>query len=710
MPLRKLLRVVVPLLLGVTALNAQDPTRLRREIEQSNGRVIITLKNARPDSTPSIRMRGDPDVSRNEQRRISNKLRTSHGRFTVRNALEETAMIVADIEPARLTEILADSNVAHVEADRLWSQAETIENVDVSDRWAAYHGKTQETPYGITQVTAPQVWALGYLGAGIKVGIMDSGGDLTHPDLGYAGGFGAAWGADTLNYSDDIAPCNGHGTHIAGTIAARSNDFGVVGVAPMAQIYALKVFENIGGSCLAYTSSQIRALNWAVTKGIRVINISIGGGFSYAMEDAILQARNQGTFVVSAAGNNGGAVLYPGSSMYGFGIAAVDGSNTRASWSSFGPEVDLSAPGVGINSTMPGGGYGGKSGTSMATPHVVGIIALLLSQTPSLTFDQVRQKLINGALDLETAGFDNNTGYGLARAYNSIVVAPPAVPTIVVSPAGSNTSVALGAPAPNGSAAISFTGTGGVAAAWSATNNTGGGFIIPPIWATLTNASGTGNGTLTWTRNSTGLGYGTWINTFLIQAPSATGSPKVFTDTLTIIQPCTLGINGTTTRTYQVATLGATVTDTIQVTGTCAWTATSSRTPLQISPGRVIFTATSPDTIRITATGTTPVPPPPARTAVRIVTSPQTATVALGDSLRVSATVTWSDSTTTTSSWSPFGWSVSCGVMRSTGWAVFWTSCPQTTALVTAYLGGPGCAPCGQTTVTLIPRPASQEQ
>lgn len=586
-------------LVGVVSLPAQEPiSRLRQAVQQTNGRVIITLKQARPDSTPAIRQRGDPSVNRNEQRSIVTRLRRDHGgRTNIRFAVEETAMVVADIDPAKLAEILADSNVASVEPDRLWRQSETI---DISDRWAAYHSRAQETPYGIPQVTAPETWAQGYRGAGVKVAVLDSGIDIDHPDLTLAGGYNTLTRLES-GYDDDIAPCNGHGTHIAGTIAARDNDIGVIGVAPEAQLYAIKVFEDIGGQCLAYTSSQIVGLNWAVTKGVRLVNVSIGGGQSYSWDSAAQTALAQGTYVIAAAGNNGGAMLFPGSSIYAVGVGAVDGSNTKASWSSYGPELDVVAPGVGINSTMPGGGYGGKSGTSMATPHVVGVAALLLHATPSLTFDQLRQKLIDGALDLETAGFNNTTGYGLTRAFNSLgPIVPPALPTLVVTPLSARTSVVLGGVAPNGSTAITFTGTGN-APSWTATNSSCTGMICPPIWATVVTPTGTGNGTVSWTRNAAGRPIGNWVNTISIAAGGATGSPKVFTDTLTIIAApvCTLGVSGATTRNYTVAVQGMTRVDTAAVTGTCAWTANSSRTPLTISGNLIIFTASATDTIRV---------------------------------------------------------------------------------------------------------------
>ena len=104
-------------------------------------------------------------------------------------------------------------------------------------------------------------------------------------------------------WADDIGSCNGHGTHVAGTIAARRNDIGVVGVAPDVLLYGIKVFENLGGSCLAYQSKQIAGLNWAVNNGIRVVSISIGGTtINSSYQSAISSASAQGVYVVASAG------------------------------------------------------------------------------------------------------------------------------------------------------------------------------------------------------------------------------------------------------------------------------------------------------------------------------------------------------------------------------------------------------------------------
>ena len=608
------------LLLSVApaALLAQGvASPLRDAVVRSGGRVIVTLQSASGESR--LREAGSPPVTATELSAISARLEE---RFQLRERSRApfVGMVMGDISPDQLAALVADPNVAAVEADRLWAPTDLGDGVDPADRWAAYRRHAaDEIPYGVTNVTAPTVWAAGNRGDGVKVAAMDSGGDATHPDLSYVAGYNAI-SRLTSDWADDIASCNGHGTHVAGTIAALDNGSGVVGVAPRSQLYAIKVFENVSGSCLAYTSSQINGLQWAVTQGIRLVNVSIGGTYSPSYDSAIQTAAAQGTYLIAAAGNNGGALLFPGSSQYSIAVAAVDGSNTRASWSAFGPEVDFSAPGVGVNSTMPGGGYAVKSGTSMATPHVVGVSALILSALPSLTFDQLYQKLRDGALDLESAGFDNNTGYGLVRAANSLSggTPPPPPPLVLaVSPAARNASVVQGAAAPSDQATVTLSGTNSAATLWSATKR--------KSWTSLVTGSGTGSGTLTWSRNATGLAVGTYVDTLTVTASGASGSPGVVYDTLRVtaaVVPVTLAV-APTSRSASVQQGSAAPSDQASVTlsgsnsASTGWMATKRKpwTTLTVGSGTGsgivawsrnasgLAVGSYVDTISVTATG-----------------------------------------------------------------------------------------------------------
>ncbi len=255
----------------------------------------------------------------------------------------------------------------------------------------------------------------GNRGDGITVGVVDTGCDYTHPDLAanYAGGW------DFVNDDADPMDDAGHGTHVSGTIAAVKDGLGVVGVAPEVSLYCLKIL-NAGG--YGDLSDAIAALDWAVAEGLQVTNHSYSSDRKpgRAVQAAFDNAAAAGMISVAAAGNSGTAsakgnsVEYPAGYESVIAVAAVDAADVRASFSSSGGAVELAAPGVLINSTVPGGGWATNSGTSMASPHVAGVVALVLGAgTPA---SNVRALLQTTADDLGTPGRDNLYGYGLVRA------------------------------------------------------------------------------------------------------------------------------------------------------------------------------------------------------------------------------------------------------------------------------------------------------
>ena len=255
----------------------------------------------------------------------------------------------------------------------------------------------QTIPWGIGRVNAPQVHSAGYLGSGIKVAILDTGILTNHEDLYVYGGYDTT---GTGSYNDD----NGHGTHVAGTIAARYNSVGVLGAAPSARLYAVKILDASGYGSY---SNIIAGIQWAINNGMKVINMSLGGSYdSTALQDACDAAYNAGILLVAAAGNEGTSsgttecISYPARYSSVMAVGSITASNVRSSFSSTGSTLEIMAPGSSIYSTTYNGRYGTMSGTSMACPHVAGVAALVWSVKPSLTNVQLRAFLNYTANDM----------------------------------------------------------------------------------------------------------------------------------------------------------------------------------------------------------------------------------------------------------------------------------------------------------------------
>lgn len=237
-------------------------------------------------------------------------------------------------------------------------------------------------PEGLNIINAPFMWNKNITGKNVKIAVIDTGCDLSHPDLKdrIIGGrnFTSEDGGNVNKYDD----YNGHGTHVCGTIAASSNKNGIIGVAPDAKLIILKVLGKTGSGSL---TSIIDAINYAINLKVDIISMSLGTSQDIlSLHQAIINAVNNNILVVCAAGNEGdsnGATdefSYPGAYNEVISVGAVDFNKSAARFSDSNKEVDVVAPGVNIISTYMGGNYKSLSGTSMATPHISGILALLI--------------------------------------------------------------------------------------------------------------------------------------------------------------------------------------------------------------------------------------------------------------------------------------------------------------------------------------------
>ncbi|MCD6226448.1 MAG: S8 family serine peptidase [Candidatus Aenigmarchaeota archaeon] len=272
----------------------------------------------------------------------------------------------------------------------------------------------------IPQIQADKVWEADITGKNVDVAVLDTGIHDEHPSLTIE---------KEVDYTgegtDDL---HGHGTHVAGIIASTDSIYR--GVAYDADLFNVKVLNKDGSG---YGSDVIKGIEWSVDNGAEIISMSLGAEIdpcdgTDAISQAVDKAVNEGVVVVVAAGNSGpdsGTITSPGCSKKGITVGAVDDNDNVPSWSSRGPtddgrvKPDLVAPGVGITSTWKDNSFKSLSGTSMSTPHVSGVAALLLEADPSLKPDEVKEALKTTALDL---GLDENTqGAGRVDAYEAYI-------------------------------------------------------------------------------------------------------------------------------------------------------------------------------------------------------------------------------------------------------------------------------------------------
>jgi len=368
-------RIVVPaaVLALLTFLMALPASAARTQ--GASASYIVVLKASVPRAAP---------VAAEHASRLGGEVR-----YVYEHALKGYAAMFTERQLAALR---ADDRVAYVEADGVMTvTAQTI-------------------PWGVQKVGAdvsPTANAGDGQGAitNVNVYVIDTGVDKAHQDLNVVGHVNFAGGPNK--------DCHGHGTHVAGTVAAKDNAIDVVGVAPGAPITGVKV---LGCSGSGSTSGVIAGVDWVKANAVKpaVANMSLGGGASTALDNAVTSAAAGGVFFAVAAGNSGASACSSSPARAGtfngvMTVAATDSADKEASWSNYGSCVDIWAPGVSILSTTKGGGTTTMSGTSMASPHVGGGGAVYLSTHTSASAATVEGALKSAATTTSNKSKDGRT-------------------------------------------------------------------------------------------------------------------------------------------------------------------------------------------------------------------------------------------------------------------------------------------------------------
>ncbi|QTM99498.1 S8 family serine peptidase [Sediminibacillus dalangtanensis] len=289
-----------------------------------------------------------------------------------------------------------------------------------------------ENQWNMDTIGAPLAWSEKITGKGVDIAIIDTG-IAEHADLNIQGGY------STMNKNPEWVDDNGHGTHIAGIIGAKHNKTGISGIAPDANLYAVKALNHDGEGSLA---DIVEAIDWAIQQDIDIINLSLGTSFnSEILKDMMRKAYEEGILIVGASGNEGtdDSVIYPSKYQEVIAVSAINKNNELGSFSSTGPEVELAAPGVNIRSTYLNNTYATYSGTSQAAPHVTGMLALLKQKYPELAYEELRKLAADYTTDLGDPGYDVYFGAGLIDFRRSDQIAPHEVSDVVIKEKTQNT-------------------------------------------------------------------------------------------------------------------------------------------------------------------------------------------------------------------------------------------------------------------------------
>ncbi|MDU0069655.1 S8 family serine peptidase [Bacillus sp. FSL M8-0052] len=312
--------------------------------------------------------------------------------------------VTADKETVQ--DLKDDPDILYVEKNVSFTAADSTEFKVLSDETGEDSDSFEQ--WNLKPIQAEKAWSAGLTGKNVKVAVIDTG-ISAHDELTVSGG------TSTVSYTSSYSDDNGHGTHVAGIIGAKHNDYGIDGIAPGVQLYAIKALDQNGTGDL---ESILKGIDWSIEHGVNVINMSLGTSTdSQILHDAVDKAYQKGILLVAASGNdgNGHPVDYPAAYSSVIAVSATDEENGIAGFSNTGADVEFSAPGTSIISTYLHQQFAAGSGTSQATPHVTGMLALLKQLYPNETSAGLRQQLQQNVNDLGDAGRDQLFGYGLIQ-------------------------------------------------------------------------------------------------------------------------------------------------------------------------------------------------------------------------------------------------------------------------------------------------------
>lgn len=345
------------------------------------------------------------------------KVEESEELLTVNNEVERDIIVIKleeDTEEAVLKgieELKNDPNIAFAEPNYITS---------ITDMAVVTTDTYYTTLYGMEKIGAPSAWNITIGDASVMVGILDTGVDYTHPDL--SANVSQTLGYNFVEDNDDPMDYHGRGTHVAGTIGASgNNNLGIIGVCQEVTIVPIKILDDNG---YGDNSDMIKGINYAESLGIPILNMSIAN-YTYSESVKIAFNAYTGLAIISAGNsnyNNDDKPIYPGSYDCDniITVAATTETDTLSDFSNYGPStVELGAPGTDIYSTFPGGGYGRLSGTSMATSHVAGSAALILSYDNSLSTAELKEAILEGVDEVSALNGKTVTG-GRLNVYNSL--------------------------------------------------------------------------------------------------------------------------------------------------------------------------------------------------------------------------------------------------------------------------------------------------